>query len=46
MRRQGLPYRRIGSKVLRFSPEALAAWVRGGLGTPEDEPGDGADGVA
>jgi hypothetical protein len=46
MRRQGLPYRRIGAKVLRFSPEALAAWVRGGLGTPGDEPLDDADAIA
>jgi hypothetical protein len=45
MRRQGLPYRRIGAKVLRFSPEALAAWVKGGTGAAgDDHPGD-LDGV-
>lgn len=30
MRRQGLPYRRIGAKVLRFSRAALIAWVAAG----------------
>src|SRR5437762_1381414 len=46
MRRQGLPYRRIGAKVLRFSPEALAAWVRGGPGAAGDGHVDDLDGVA
>jgi hypothetical protein len=46
MRRQGLPYRRIGAKVLRFSPEALAAWVRGGPGVAGDEHAGDLDGVA
>lgn len=30
MRRQGLPYRRIGSKVLRYSRAAIIAWVAQG----------------
>lgn len=30
MRRQGLPYRRIGAKHLRFSRSALIAWVGAG----------------
>src|SRR5438105_2979561 len=46
MRRQGLPYRRIGAKVLRFSPEALAAWVRTGPGAAGDDQAGDLEGVA
>ena len=45
MRRQGLPYRRIGAKVLRFSPEALAAWVGGGEGATGDQHAGELDGL-
>jgi hypothetical protein len=38
MRRQGLSYRRIGSKVLRFSWAALLAWIA--AGRAEDDPRD------
>lgn len=43
MRRQGLPYRRIGSKVLRFSRTALIAWVAAGNAV-DDLRDDGEDG--
>ena len=45
MRCRGLPYRRIGAKVLRFSSEALAAWVKGATGAAGDDHSGDLDGV-
>lgn len=42
MRRQGLPYRRIGAKHLRFSRSALIAWIAAG-DSESDLRDDGAD---
>lgn len=47
MRRQGLPYRRIGSKVLRFSRTALIGWIAAGQADEDlrDEGEYGANGA-
>lgn len=44
MRRRGLPYRRVGSKVLRYSGAALIAWVA--AGRAEDDARDSGLGMA